>query len=167
MRILKNPNDSREYLNAMGYLIEAAKVAENATCKRAKYGTVVVKNGKIIGSGFNSPPGNNEKLRRCDRPKSEYNNKVTDKTCCIHAEQRAIMDALKNFSDELPGSVLYFARVNTAGEIIPSQELYCTFCMKLAFDIGITYFVLLRADGICQYDMANAIKLSYDFGCVL
>jgi hypothetical protein len=30
-----------------------------------------------------------------------YHRKVTDKTCCIHAEQRALFDALKNHPEQI------------------------------------------------------------------
>lgn len=33
----------------------AVEVAKNATCGRSKCGSVIAKNGKIIGEGFNSP----------------------------------------------------------------------------------------------------------------
>jgi deoxycytidylate deaminase len=37
---------------------------------------------------------------------------VTDKTCCIHAEQRAIMNALRNHPNEIEGADLYFMRLD-------------------------------------------------------
>ena len=40
---------------------------------------------------------------------------VTEKTWCMHAEQRAIMDALKRNPEELPGSRIYFIRLAEDG----------------------------------------------------
>jgi hypothetical protein len=50
---------------------------------------------RLIGKGFNSPPGLKESQRRYFCLKENFDRKITDKTCCIHAEQRAIIDALK------------------------------------------------------------------------
>lgn len=96
------------------WILEAAKIAVSATCERSRCGTVIVKNGKMIGSGFNSPPMHRENQRRCSCDKKALDPKVTDKTCCVHAEQRAIMDALAKNPGELPGSRLYFVRIDEA-----------------------------------------------------
>ena len=77
--------EARDYLNA------AAEIAKSATCNRHKCGSVIVNNGIIIGKGMNSPPANKEDQRRCSTQKESYDKRVTDKTCCMHAEQRAIM----------------------------------------------------------------------------
>ena len=94
---------TNESQDALFYMQEAVQVAKNATCARSRCGAVIAKDGKIIGSGFNSPPRNLEGQRRCQNKKSIYNKKVTDKTCCIHAEQRAIFDALKTNPEKIRG----------------------------------------------------------------
>ena len=82
-----------------------------STCQRARCGSVIVSNGGIIGAGFNSPPGNKESQRKCICRKEDYNQKITDKTCCIHAEQRAIIDALKKNHRKIKNSQIYFSRI--------------------------------------------------------
>ncbi|EKD29334.1 MAG: hypothetical protein ACD_78C00441G0006 [uncultured bacterium (gcode 4)] len=141
----------------------AGEVAKQATCKRSKCGSIIVKNGKVIGSGFNSPPGNLESERRCTCDKKTLDFKVTDKTCCIHAEQRAIMDALKNHPNEIEYSRLYFARLSESGEIEFSGEPYCTICSKMALDTGIKEFVLYRKEGICIYDTEEYNSFSFAY----
>ena len=84
-----------EEKKALEYISKATIVAQNATCERSKCGSVIVKLDEIIGSGFNSPPHDLEEQRRCSCSKDSYHKKVTDKTCCVHSEQRAIIDALK------------------------------------------------------------------------
>ena len=78
--------------------------AKLATCRRAKCGAVIVsKKGEVIGAGFNAPPLNDEDCRYCETD-FDYSIKPRyDKTCCIHAEWNAIMDALKNHADEMGG----------------------------------------------------------------
>ena len=95
-----------EEKKALEYFDEAAKIALNSTCRRARCGSLIVRNDQIIGIGYNSPPKDEESQRRCSYSKESYNKKVTDKTCCMHAEQRAVIDALINNSEKIEGSRL-------------------------------------------------------------
>ena len=106
MRILSGEEEKI----ASGYMKEAVKSALKSSCLKSKCGTVIVKDEKIIGTGFNSPPKELESQRRCLVDKKDFDDKVGDKSCCIHAEQRAIMDCLKNNADKINGSSLYLDR---------------------------------------------------------
>ncbi len=159
MRILQGS----ESKDSMKYILEAKKVAQNATCLRSKCGSVIVNpNGEIIGKGFNSPAGNLESQRRCLDDKTDLHSKVVDKTCCVHAEHRAIVDALRKDYD-LNESRLYFIRLDENNEEIFSGEPYCTHCSKFALDVGIKEFVLFRKEGICVYDTEEYNLISYRF----
>ena len=143
------------------YLSAAGEIARRSTCMRSKCGSVIVQNGKVIGKGYNSPPGNIEEQRRCKCDKAEYHRKVTDKTCCVHAEQRAILDAVKNYPEEIPGSVLYFVRLGDPGHV--SGRPYCTICSKMCLDVGIRLFILRQKEGICAYTAEEYNRLSYQY----
>lgn len=91
----------KEDLDAREYLFACVQLAEQATCQRSRCGSLIVQNDQIIGSGYNTPPQGLETQRRCSCAKENYHKKVTDKTCCMHAEQRAIMDALQHNADKL------------------------------------------------------------------
>jgi deoxycytidylate deaminase len=153
-------NEEKE---AKDYLNSAAQIAKSATCNRHKCGSLIVSNGSVIGAGMNSPPANNESQRRCSYQKDSYDKRVTDKTCCMHAEQRAIMDALKNNPKELSGSRIYFIRLAEDGRIAKSGKPYCTICSKMSLDAGITEFVLWHDEGICVYDTEEYNTLSYQY----
>lgn len=153
-----------EEKKALEYIAKATKVAQNATCKRSRCGSVIVQLDEIIGSGFNSPPKNIEEQRRCSSSKDLYHKKVTDKTCCIHAEQRAIMDALRKNPDKLSGSRLYFIRLDDNGNPSKAGAPYCTICSKMALDVGIKEFVLWHDKGVCVYDTREYNTLSCQFG---
>jgi len=87
---------------------------------------------------------NNKKAqRRCFQDKLKLHSKVTDKTCCVHAEQRAIVDALKN-NPELSGNP------------------YCTICSKMALDVGIKEFILLHKECPIAYNTEEYNLLSYN-----
>ena len=123
-----------EQQQALAYINQAAEIALQSTCERARCGSVIVENDEIIGSGFNSPPGHLESQRRCSCEKSSYHKKVTDKTCCIHAEQRAIMNALIDNPDKIIGSRLYFIRLDEEGKPSKAGKPYCTICSKMSLD---------------------------------
>lgn len=156
MRIL-DPNENQRWVQS------ATEVAKSATCGRSKCGSVIVKDGEIIGEGFNSPAGNLESQSRCGVEKSSYHIKVTDKTCCVHAEERAIMDALRRNPEKLPGSTLWFIRLDEDGKPKFSGRPYCTICSKLALDAGIAEFVLWHEEGITAYPTDEYNDLSYEF----
>ncbi len=149
--------------NASVHIREAEKQAVLATCTRAKCGTVIVGNNHVIGLGFNSPPASMESQRRCTVDKSSYDKKVTDKTCCMHAEQRAILDALTSNSNRVKGATLYFARVDENGKSKAAGKPYCTLCSKLALDVGISEFVLQDENGICAYGTEEYNDISFNY----
>lgn len=158
MRILEGVEKSQ----AEEYIQEAASLAQQAECEDAQCGAVIVRDGEIIGRGFNSPPAGAKK-KRCAIPKAAYHPKVTDKTCCIHAEVRAIQDACRRNPDRLLGAALYFVRVDERGEPKRSGEPYCTLCSKLVLDAGIATFHLFREEGIVSYptDEYNEFSFAY------
>jgi len=141
----------------------ALTIAKKSTCGRAKCGCVIAKDGQIIGVGFNSPPKNLASQKRCFSDKSSYDKKVTDKTCCIHAEQRAIIDALKKNPSKMLGSRLYLIRLDTEEKLTIAKEPYCTICSKFALEVGISEFVLYQKEGICVYDTEEYNDLSYRY----
>lgn len=125
------------------YFKEAQTVARLATCNRAHCGAVVVSNsGSIIGRGYNAPPLGDESQRMCDTVLDTSIKQNNDKTCCVHAEWNAIIDALKNHADEIEGSTLYFMRIDDAGEFTEAGRPYCTVCSRFALESGIKTFGL-------------------------
>lgn len=145
------------------FLNKTIEVAKKAWCHRSKCGAIIVKNGKILSEGINHPPKFLESQRRCQIKKKEYNPKVTDKTCCIHAEQDAITNALKNNSKKLKGSTLFFTRLDLENNFLPAGKPYCTICSKFALDIGIKKWVLWHQEGIREYDAEEYNDLSFNY----
>ena len=155
--------EGSEKEDALKFIDLARDVAKKATCLRSKCGSVIVKDGEVIGEGFNSPPGDNMSQRRCSVSKSDYNIKVTDKTCCVHAEQRAIMDALRKNQEKIIGARLYFIRLDEEGNISFAGKPYCTICSKMALDSGVKEFVLYHEEGICVYETEEYNDLSFGY----
>ena len=144
----------------MGWLNIAARIADNKSlCVRAKTGSVIVSYGKMIGAGYNAPPAD-IKITRCLKDSLPKNFK-SDRTCCVHAEQRAIKAATKTNSKKLAGSIIYFARLDSTGEIKHAGKPYCTICSKEILDSGIFGVVLLQREGPCLYDSVEYNELSF------
>ena len=108
-----------------------------------------------------SPAKNLESQRRCTCDKKSYDFKVTDKTCCIHAEQRAMFDALRHHPDEIIDSELFFIRLDSEWNMSKSWDPYCTICSKMALDLWVKYFYLRHEKGITCYDTQEYNTLSY------
>lgn len=160
MRYLSN----KEEQVAIEFFKKASVIALSSTCQRSKCGSIIIGiDNQIIGSGFNSPPRDSENQRRCSCSKEAYHKKVTDKTCCVHAEQRAIMDALKNNPEKITESRLYFIRLDENDDLSKAGKPYCTICSKMALDSGIKEFVLWHEDGICVYETDEYNTLSYQY----
>lgn len=85
-------------------------VAERATCDRGKSGCVIVKDKRILSTGYvGSPPG----MPHCDevghlmkKILDEEGNMTSHCVRTIHAEQNAIMQAAK-FGISIEGSTIY------------------------------------------------------------
>jgi deoxycytidylate deaminase len=88
-------NREKAYLSVARYFASKSKA-------RRMHGAVVVKSGRVLGTGFNK-----------DRNNPYYVSPEHIKThCSVHAEVDAIRDAGWN----VKGAVLYVARVNARGE---------------------------------------------------
>lgn len=96
----------------------ASKVAERSTCDRAMIGAVIVKDKKIIGTGYNGAPSGQE---QCD----EVGHLLINNHCVrsIHAEVNAILQGLEKHS--LEGATLY------------CTHRPCIECSKLIIQVGI------------------------------
>ena len=170
-------SDENEVADAKKWMERARDIALEAKCLRARCGSVIVRDGRVIGSGYNAPAeyvvssvhnmlSDEEKIKisaRCHVSKESYHTKVTDKTCCIHAEQNAILDALQKNPELLAGSRLYFARLSDDGKISYAGKPYCTICSKMTLVSGVKEFVLWHDAGICVYDATEYNDLSYLF----
>lgn len=145
------------------YFEAAAKIAKKASCRRAKCGTVIVQNGKIIGQGHNGPALGIESSRTCDRQFNLTLKPKYDKTCCIHAEWRAILDACKRNASQISGSVLFFMRIDQKGNFTDAGEPYCTTCSRLALESGVEKFALWNNGGADIYSALEYDNKSYEY----
>jgi deoxycytidylate deaminase len=117
--------------------------------------------GVIIGEGYNSMPC--DVIADCFKDNLAETFK-SDKTCCIHAEQRAIISALKNgYSDQLKESTLFFIRLDSDDNAKCSGEPYCSICSKMALDVGIKSFVLWHKQGWISYNTKEYNERTFEY----
>jgi dCMP deaminase len=117
------------------FLNIAEAVATRADCRRAQHGAVIVKNNRIISTGYNgSPPGGKSCLAgECPRgllSQEQLAHLSADYTNCIalHAETNAVAFAS---GADTAGATIYIA-----GGHAP-----CDMCSKLLSAAGITRVV--------------------------
>ena len=144
------------------FFLMAAEEAKKALCLRANCGAVVVLEGKVIGIGHNGPPHDDIAQRKCEEDLLKSPKPRHDRTCCIHAEWRAIIEALKK-QGNISGGTLYFMRADETGKPMKSGKPYCTICSRLALEAGLKYFGLWHEAGIKLYDTKEYNELSYAF----
>ncbi len=147
-----------EYADHIDACIENALKSK---CKRSRCGSIIIANeDMIIGQGYNSQPCDIEGA--CFKDSLPANFK-SDKTCCVHAEQRAVIDALSLYPKLLHGSDLFFVRLDADGKPESCGEPYCTICSKMALDAGVRRFILYHADGLRSYDTKRYNELSFQY----
>lgn len=114
------------------YFMNLAKVVKSrADCTRRKVGAIIVKDFRIISTGYNGAPhgikncseGGCKRCRR--RDKGEINWYEYEESCiCIHAEQNAIIQAA-------------YQGTSTKGASLYSTTNPCSSCAKMLINAGI------------------------------
>jgi deoxycytidylate deaminase len=157
--------EGEDFLTIKPFFEMAADVAKDATCLRAKCGSVIIRDSIIIGKGFNSPVLEDEAQRLCEVEMNTSLKPKYDKTCCVHAEWRAVLDACKTNADKLAGSVLYFMRIDDEGSFTDAGDPYCTTCSRFTMEAGVKEFALYNDEGADIYALSEYNQKSYENYC--
>lgn len=132
------------------YLNIAAEVARRGTCLRRNYGAVIVKDDRIISTGYTGAPSN--AVNCCDkgvcyRQEHDIPSGERYELCrSVHAEMNAIIMASK---EELKGAVLYLAgwqMENGEFSRLLEHAEPCLLCKRIIINAGITE-VIARDSG--------------------
>lgn len=112
------------------YLGIAAEVSRRSTCNRRQYGAIIVKDDRIISTGYNGSARGD--VNCCDEGVCyrEANNiphgQQYEKCRAVHAEANAIINA--NPSDMI-GATLYLAGFENGESMVDPQP--CEMCRRL------------------------------------
>jgi dCMP deaminase len=110
----------------------AVNLAKRSHCIKRHVGAVLSKDTRIISIGYNGPPAG---THNCDEEYPETGCAVDSKGSCslaIHAEQNAILYAVKNKAT-VEGSTLYVT-------LSP-----CLACARIIYSMGIEKVIYLRS----------------------
>ncbi len=94
------------------YMSIALAVRRRANCRRSRVGAIIVKNNRIISTGYNGvPEGMTNCLKagcfRCSSTKDQFPPGTGYDVCiCVHAEQNAVLAAAR-FGISVEGAHLY------------------------------------------------------------
>jgi deoxycytidylate deaminase len=122
-------NRERSYLSA-------ARYCATKSTARNTHGAVVVKGGRVLGTGWNKNR-NNPLIVSPEHIKSD---------CSYHAEEVAIREAGE---DNVRGAILYVARVNRHGNDRDSKP--CSKCAILIKKVGIKRVIFTMEAGEINY----------------
>jgi len=110
------------------YFMELAKVvAKRSTCLRQKVGAIIVKDKRILATGYNGAPSGMAHCLDigCEREKLKIPSGERQELCRgLHAEQNAIIQAAR-FGICIDGSILY------------TTHCPCITCAKMIINAGI------------------------------
>ena len=118
------------------YFIALAQVVKSrADCLRRQVGAIIVKDFRIISTGYNGTP---HKIKNCSqggcercqqRDKGKIKRGENEESCiCIHAEQNAIIQAA-------------YQGISTNGGTLYSTTNPCSTCAKILVNAGIVKVV--------------------------
>jgi len=148
------------------YIQRCLELADKSPCIKRKYGSVVVKDDKIIGEGYNHPVTKEMEELLCNPCiRFEINSGTRLELCsAVHAEQAAIINTYKNNEDP-DGATLYVAGKDPDGKIreLCERGFYCSFCSRIMAEVGIEEVRVLTKMGIESLSKKEYLKYSYDF----
>jgi len=118
------------------YLDIAAAVAARSTCLRRQYGAVIVKNDKIVSTGYNGAARtmtNCCDVGECYREANHIpHGEQYEKCKAVHAEANAIINASR---EEMEGATLYLAGFENGERM--ENPCSCEMCHRMILNAGI------------------------------
>lgn len=115
-------------INNDEYFMEIAEVVKKrSTCNRRQVGAVLVKNNRIISTGYNGAPSRTEHClgKKCLRDELNIPSGQRHEVCRgAHSEQNAIAQAAKN-------------GVNTNDSVLYITHSPCSLCAKILINAGV------------------------------
>jgi len=156
--IIKNPKKISEIEK---WMKKAEKEAKKSKCLKSKVGVVIVKDNKIISTGYNKivvTDGlfvNKEGYCNPCIRKNIHNNSLVERCYAIHAEQMALINA----KTEVKDATMYHIKIKN-GKRVPIESPTCTVCNRMLKEAGI-YFVCLQKEGYVKYSPEEIVNISF------
>lgn len=146
---MSRPSKSEYYLGI------AKAVALRSTCLRKAYGALIVKDDRVIATGYNGVPSGEPHCTKCI--KCGHGKDIETYLSCksVHAEQNTLLAASRQ---EMLGADLYLAGFDLkTGEAIECEARPCEICLRLIKNAGIDK-VINKNGVIYQRDSGGILK---------
>ena len=138
------------------YLNIAKQVAMRGTCLRRNYGAVIVKNDKIVSTGYTGAPrgrANCNCIGKCIRMEKHIPSGERYELCrSVHAEMNAIISAS---SEELKDSTLYLYGWDVEHNCEKVGPKPCTLCERMIINAEIKNVITFDPDDKEGYGVTN------------
>ena len=130
------------------YYLDMADVASSrGTCIRRNYGAVIVKDDRIISTGYTGAPRgckNCSDIGKCRRQELNIPSGQRYELCrSVHAEQNAIIQA--NGQDCIGATIYIVGHDANTGELVDGYP--CMLCKRMIINSGIKEVVIRLANG--------------------
>lgn len=125
------------------YLDIAQTVSERGTCLRRNYGAIVVKNDRIVSTGYTGAPRGRKNcidINFCNREANNIPSGERYELCrSVHAEANCIISASR---EAMLGGTLYLVGVEfKTGELVENATS-CAMCRRLIINAGIDKVII-------------------------
>jgi len=130
------------------YLNIARAVAMRSPCLRRKYGAIIVKNDSIVSTGYNGPARGSTNCEEVGCIKESLNlphYSAYDYCPAVHAEENAVINAARNGSSVLNGTLYLYGIDVASGKTV--EGMPCPRCKRIIINAGIKEVVTLDAKG--------------------
>ena len=139
------------------YLDIAETVLERGTCLRRNFGAIIVKNDRIVSTGYSGAPRGRKNcidLGFCKREELGIPRGERYELCrSVHAEANAIISASRG--DMMDGVLYLVGKDAKTGELVENASS-CSMCKRLIINSGIDKVVVrLTADTYKEIDVRD------------
>ncbi|MFH1500345.1 MAG: deaminase [archaeon] len=154
-------DEAREAISNLIY------IAQLSGCTRSKRASIIIKDGRVIGSGTNGPhKGFESYCSPCLRTELNVPSKTRYELC---AGEHAERDAIDSCSEDMKGARMYHLALDKKGHPTPADDPHCTLCSGAILKAGLADIVLWHGennfkaylpDYFHELSIKNAIALS-------
>ncbi len=146
------------------YFLQIARdVSKRATCLRRRYGAVVVKDKRIVSTGYCGAPSGQEDCAEkgfCQRQQQNVPSGQRYELCrSVHAEANALMYA----GIQSNGAVLYLCGEEADSALTEGKP--CSMCARMILNSHVLKVIVRLRDGnIKEYSMEEIKQIADSFG---
>ena len=125
------------------YLDIAQTVSERGTCLRRNYGAIIVKNDRIVSTGYTGAPRGRKNcidINFCNREANNIPSGERYELCrSVHAEANCIISASR---EAMLGGTLYLVGVEFKTGNLVENATSCAMCRRLIINAGIDKLIV-------------------------